>query len=335
MFVDRQKELAFFNDVLERRRPSPAQLLLLYGRRRVGKSHLLLHWAQQSGLPFTYWLAEKEPASLQRRKFFAKLQGVPMRAAPLFDAWSELWEMAAAFIGDKRHIVILDGLPYAAETDPAFLSALQHAWDLYFQHQNVIIALCGSQIRTMESIFFQQSPLFGRMTGQWYLQPLAFTLLPEFLPNWSMEELVATYAIVGGIPAYLKWLDPEISLVENIRQIILHEGSLFLAEPTFLLQDEVRDPQSYLAILKAIGLGHHTPRDISNATLIASNHLSAYLRRKLATLLCFLFPFWFHACCHANGYPSQGYLGGFKGVGSGVNRCSEMMMSSVLKVITK
>ena len=279
MFVDRQKELAFLNHVLTRRRPGPAQLILLYGRRRVGKSHLLLHWAEQSGLPFTYWLAEKEPAALQRRKFFAKLQSVPMRGAPLFDAWSELWEMVATIVGDKRQILILDELPYAAESDPAFLSALQHAWDQYFQHTNVVIVLCGSQIRTMESLLFHQSPLFGRMTGQWHLHPLAFPLLTEFFPAWSTEELVATYAIVGGIPAYLKWLDADLNLVENIRQIILNEGSLFLAEPTFLLQDEVREPQSYLAILKAIGLGNHTLKEISNAALIASTHLSVHLKR--------------------------------------------------------
>ena len=279
MFVDRQKELAFFNDILTRQRPGPAQLILLYGRRRVGKTALLLHWVAQNDVPTTYWAAEKEPAALQRRKLYARIQNVPIRQAPIFDSWAELWEAAANILGQQRHILILDEVPYAAESDPATLSALQHAWDQHFQQSNIVIALCGSQVMVMESLQFHQSPLFGRLTGQWHLQPLQFSSLREFFPDWSTEERVAVQAIVGGVPAYLNWLDPGLSLEENIRQVLLSEGGMFLAEPTFLLYDEVREPQSYLAVLKAIGLGNHTLRDISYQTLIATSHLSSFLTR--------------------------------------------------------
>ena len=279
MFVDRQKELAFFNQILSRSRPGPAQLVLLYGRRRVGKTALLLHWVAENQIPYTYWSAEKEPASLQRRKLFARIQNIPMRQTPIFDSWAEVWDAAVNILGQQRHILILDELPYAAETDPAMLSALQHAWDHHFQQSNVVIVLCGSQVKAMESLQFHQSPLFGRLTGQWHLQPLPFSALREFFPHWSAEERVAIYAIVGGVPAYLNWLDPERSLVENIRQALLAEGSMFLAEPAFLLYDEVREPQSYLAVLKAIGLGNHTLKEISNHALIATSHLSVYLAR--------------------------------------------------------
>ncbi len=279
MFIDRQKELDFFNHVLTRRRPGPAQMILLYGRRRVGKTALLLHWVAQNDIPYTYWSAEKEPANLQRRKLYARLQNMPVRQTPIFDNWIELWDAIANQLGQQRHILILDELPYASESDPAALSALQHAWDHHFQHSNVVIVLCGSQVKAMESLQFHQSPLFGRLTGQWYLQPFSFSTLAQFFPSWSVEERVAVYAIVGGIPAYLNWLDPDLSLVENIREVILAEGGMFLAEPTFLLYDEVREPRAYLAVLKAIGLGYHTLKDISNYTLIASSHLSAHLSR--------------------------------------------------------
>ncbi len=102
MFVDRQAELAFLDSILERRRPTTAQLILLYGRRRVGKTVLLRHWAEQSGLPTTYWAAEKEPAALQRRKLFARLLGVePFRAAS-FDSWADCWQAITAFLADRR-----------------------------------------------------------------------------------------------------------------------------------------------------------------------------------------------------------------------------------------
>lgn len=277
MFVNRYEELDFLNRTLKRNR---AEMILLYGRRRVGKTRLLLHWAEQSGQPFTYWSAEKENADLQRRKLFAQLQNIPVRRTPLFDSWAELWEAIHETIGDERHVLILDELPYAIQSDPATLSALQHAWDHLFQRRsNLIIILCGSQVRVMESILYHQSPLFGRMTGQWHLQPLPFYSLAEFFPDYSTDERVALYAMVGGVPAYLDWLDGDLSLTGNIREVVLRGGSMFLAEPTFILYDEVREPQSYLTVLKAIGSGYHTLKEIQNETMLGSQKLSPYLKR--------------------------------------------------------
>ena len=77
MFVNRRQEIDFLNSLLTRKRPGPAQLALMFGRRRVGKSELLLQWAAQSGLPFTYWEAVKETATQQRTRLFGKLLNVP------------------------------------------------------------------------------------------------------------------------------------------------------------------------------------------------------------------------------------------------------------------
>jgi len=279
MFVDREQELAFLSRISTRRRPGPAQLVLLYGRRRVGKTELLLHWSQQSGIPTTYWTAEKEPAALQRRKLFAALTAMPLQYTPIFASWAELWDAAAQTIGDERRVLVLDELPYAIESDPATLSALQRAWDRAFQHMRAIIVLCGSQIRVMELLQASQSPLFGRLTGQWYLQPLPFSALKAFFPAWSIDERIAVYALVGGVPAYMSWLDPDLTFAENVRQVVLDPGSQFSAEPALLIYDEVREPQPHLAILKAIGMGAHTLDEISNATLIGKTHLSSYLVR--------------------------------------------------------
>jgi AAA+ ATPase superfamily predicted ATPase len=279
MFVNRQAELTFLNSILERKRPTAAQFVLLYGRRRVGKTVLLRHWAEQSGVPHTYWAAEKEPAALQRRKLFARLLGAEPARAATFASWADCWQATAAFLADRRHILILDEFTYAVESDPAMLSSLQHAWDQQFKNSQVILVLCGSHVHTMETLQSRQSPLFGRLTGQWWLQPLAFAALQEFLPAWTVEERVAAYAVVGGVPAYLEWLDPTLSLSDNVRQVILAPGSMWVAEPTFLLYDEVREPATHLAILKAIGAGSHTLSEISNAALVSKAHLSAYLAR--------------------------------------------------------
>ncbi len=270
MFVDRQQELDFLNSLLTRKHPGPAQLILMFGRRRVGKSELLLKWATQSGLNYIYWEAVKENATQQRRRLLAKIMNVPLASTPIYHSWPDLWDAAAPLLLAKRHILILDELPYAADADSAMLSALQYAWDQHFQKSESILALCGSRVHVMETLFARQSPLFGRMTAQWHLNPLPFSSLAEFFPKWDADERVAAYAILGGIPAYLNWLEPGLALVDNIRQVMLDAGSMFLAEPAFLLYDEVRDPNNYLAILKAIGGGAHTLTEISERAFIPS-----------------------------------------------------------------
>jgi AAA+ ATPase superfamily predicted ATPase len=277
MFVDRENELTFLNDLLTRSYPGPAQLVLLYGRRRVGKSELLLHWAEQSGVKYSYWEAIKESATMQRSHLFARLLGVPPGSAPIFNSWVDLWESAVKVLGTERQMIILDELPYAADADPAFLSALQYAWDQYFQRSQAVIVLCGSHVRTMQTLLSMQSPLFGRMTAQWHLQPLPFSALAEFFPKWDADERVAAYAVAGGIPAYLNWLDPELDLENNIRKVILNPGGMFLAEPNFLLYDEIRELSHYLAVLKAIGAGAHTLDEIRAQCFLPTTSANAYL----------------------------------------------------------
>lgn len=280
MFVDRQAELSFLNQILSRKRPGPGQLILLYGRRRVGKTALLRQWAAQSGLPTTYWVANKESAALQRRSLFAALMAMPEDQATPFDSWPALWQwLAPRLAAEDRRLLILDEIPYASENDPALLSALQHAWDAHLADSHIVLVLCGSHVKTMESIMHQQSPLFGRLTGQWHLQPLPYHALSAFFPGWSLEERVALYAIVGGVPAYLEWLDPDLSLVDNIRNVILSPGSMFMAEPRMLLYDEVREPDTYLSVLAAIANGHHSQGQIASACLMGSESLSYYLAR--------------------------------------------------------
>ena len=281
MFIDRHAEITFLNSLLTKTRPTRGQLLLLYGRRRVGKTALLNHWANQSETPFTYWMASKEPPNLQRRSLVATIMGVEEDAAPVFDSWTRTWKWVASQFENRaeRYILIIDELPYASDADPAVLSGLQQVWDQQLRDSNLVIALCGSQVNTMEAIMHNQSPLFGRLTAQWFLKPLPFYALGEFFPEWDVDEKVALYAVLGGIPAYLEWLDPNLSFSENLQQTILSPSSLFMAEPNLLLYEELQDIGTYHAILRAISRGMHTVKEISDACLIGSPKTGFYLAR--------------------------------------------------------
>lgn len=274
-FVDRKKELGFLQKL---ETYTDGQMILVYGRRRVGKTVLLRHWAEKSSVKHIYWAAEKEPPQLQRRKLFAHCFG--NRAAQTqFETWADCFRAIAQLLGQEPTILIIDELPYAAEADSGFLSALQHAWDHLFKSMPLILVLCGSHVNVMEQLMNRQNPLYGRFRRQLHLQPLPYCAIEAFGPNWSSDERVAIYATVGGIPAYLEWLDPTLSYSQNLQEVLLDTGSLFIAEPEFLLYDEVREPRNYLAILKAIGRGAHTLKEIQNETMLPKSHLSSYLSK--------------------------------------------------------
>lgn len=277
MFVNREEELRFLNGLLNRDKPGKAQFVLVYGRRRVGKSELIRKWAEQSGLPFTYWAAEKTTSSLQRRQLYARIMGVDETDTPVFNSWSAFWTAVAPTLVNNDHILLIDEITYIADADQGALSALQHAWDQHFKDSNLAIVISGSQVQTMASLMYGQSPLFGRLTGNWYLRPLPFSCLSEFFPNWSPTELVNLYATVGGVPAYLEWLDPNRSYINNLDEVLLSPGSMFLAEPRFLLYDEVREPRTYLSLIKAIGAGHHAFGKISEKSFVNTSNLPFYL----------------------------------------------------------
>jgi len=281
VFVDREAELNFLDSILTRTRPTPAQLILIYGRRRVGKSTLLQHWVEQTGLPYTYWTAEKDPPALQRHKLFEKVRGKARKRPPisLFRHWAECWEAIADELDpSQRHILVLDEFNYAAAGEKGMLSSLQLAWDETFKKSQLVIILAGSHVHAMESIMAYQSPLFGRLTGSWWLRPLPFAVMQDFFPRWSAEERVAAYGCMGGVPAYWEWLDPRKRFTANLEQLLL-PGSPFISEPMLLLYDELQEPGIHLAALQAIGAGRHTVRDIADHAMVDSKKITAYLGR--------------------------------------------------------
>ena len=281
MFVDRQQESAYFNGKLTQARSGPAQLLLLYGRRRLGKTTLLQHWARYSGLSYTYWQADQGPAALQRRNLYTAVSGETAAEAPLLDSWSQFWSWLADFLAKQYggRILILDELPLALAADAEMLSSLLPVWNQHLQYSNTVLVLSGSNVQVMEAIGQPDSPLYGRVTGEWQLRPLSFHTLRHFFPTWDVAERIALYSITGGIPAYLNWLNPNRSLDENLAEVMLAPGSMFLAEPQLLLYEQLRELGSYLAILRAIAAGQHTLSDISRESMISRTSLMFYLSR--------------------------------------------------------
>lgn len=287
MFVDRETELEALNALLAR---PGAQFAVIYGRRRVGKTTLLLEWARRSGVPFVYWVAARESSTLLLRSFSQAIydhahpdtgDGLAPPADPLFTypTWEMALREAAALGREVRTILVMDEFPYAAQSHSALPSLLQNAWDHYFKASQATLVLAGSQVGLMTDLLGYHAPLYGRMTAQLGLKPLPYRALASFFPRYTAAERVAVYAILGGIPAYLEMFDDHVSLSQNVREQIFSVLSIFQDEALFLLQDEVREVTNYLAVIRAIGEGAHTLDAIAKTSGLAKNHVSTYLVR--------------------------------------------------------
>jgi AAA+ ATPase superfamily predicted ATPase len=284
-FINREQELAELNALLTQQ---GAHFLLVYGRRRVGKTTLLTTWARQTGLPTLYWVAKRDPkealmASLAQALWLWEHPGTseaPVDLQPR--SWETLFTMMAQTINDRRVIVILDELPYAVQQDQGLASHIQAAWDHLFKDSNILLFLSGSHVGMMTDLITYQSPLYGRLTAQFPLAPFSFQNVHHFLPNYDVHKRLAVYAILGGVPAYLeRWNDQE-TILSNIERLFLHRTGWFRTEPMVIINDLTqRETSNFETILKAIAVGNHTRDDIAGATAIPSPSLSHYLPRLI------------------------------------------------------
>ena len=265
MLVDRERELKELNGLLHGR---STRLAAVSGRRRLGKTTLLVHWAKTSGHPYLYWVGSHFPSGVLLVQFSKQVwrHGNPGKRIPRqfsYESWTEAFEMLAeACQGKQRHIVILDEFPYAVQSESGLPSALQNAWDHYLKFSNVCMVLCGSHVGMMERLLGADAPLYGRMAGPLRVRPLPFSATKAFFPNYSVEQRVAVYAVLGGVPAYLEQFSDDLSLLDNLRENLFQDVGLFRNDPDYLIGEQVRDLTNYQAVLAAIAGGARKPADI-------------------------------------------------------------------------
>ena len=283
-FLDRISEVAMLNEFVEQ---GGAHLVMMYGRRRVGKTTLLLRWAEQTDLSVLYWVAKrdtKEALMLSlAQAIYAWEHDLDFTTVPLRPQnWEEVFQMLAQAIAKKRTIVILDELPYILEQDSSFGTHLQAAWDHLLQTAQPLVLLSGSHIGMLTNLTTYHAPLYGRLTAQFPLYPLCFKDARPFLKRYDLEMQLAVYAILGGVPAYLERWNDERTIGQNIERLFLQRTGWFRNEPQVLISDLTqRESISYEAIIKAIVGGNHTRGDIATHAAIPSTNLSHYLPRLI------------------------------------------------------
>ena len=277
-FINRVREVAYLDRILA---SAKAELVLLYGRRRVGKTALLRHVAGRSEFPVLYHVAAQTTRTDELNRFSLRLaesfRDEVVRTQP-FSNWESVWLYLAQKAEAKPFGLMLDEFSYAVEGDPALPSLLQHTWDQRLQHTGIKLVLCGSSISMMERLgLSESSPLYGRRTGQWRLEPFGPDEFGLLWPGRNLADTLAAYCVAGGTPQYIGLFDRNRSLLDNIRDQALSKGSALYDEVSFLLREELRDPRVYQAIMAVVAGGARKFSELSSKTGLDKAHLTRYL----------------------------------------------------------
>lgn len=284
MFVAREKELALLQTRYDSGR---FELVVIYGRRRVGKTRLIREFV--SNKSDVYFFTARQTSAKENLASLSAAVLAPYTKeaaldigldAPCFSTFEAAFARVFANARDRRTVLVVDEYPYLAKSYPGVSSLLQTLVDAQRESSQLMIILCGSSMSFMEhQVLGEKSPLYGRRTAQLKVEPFDFFDAQRLLGVKDMQRAVELYALVGGIPLYLEELDASLSPEENIAERLLGLGCYLYAEPQNYLLQEVQSPAVYQAIVEAIAHGRTRPAEIADATGISSSNVSEYLAK--------------------------------------------------------
>ena len=282
-FIGRKEELAFLQEKYEAR---GGQLVILYGRRRIGKTETIRRFCEGKE-PVFFTCTQTEDRN-QLSAFSRELLSADLPQRRYITEFSG-WEQAFSALRDiphpagKKSIAVIDEFPYMAKENPEIPSIIQKLWDTELKDEDILLILCGSSMSYMEKeVLSEKNPLYGRATGILKMLPMPYSESAEFVRGWSRYDKIVAHAILGGIPYYLSQFDGRKSLKDNICSNILRRGSILYSEPEFLLRQELREPTTYNTIIQAVAGGRTAFNEIQQATQIEKGKLSVYLKNLIA-----------------------------------------------------
>lgn len=272
-FVDREAELSRLRDCYE---SDEAEMVVIFGRRRLGKTQLVQHSLAERDDAVVYQATETTP-QIQLDEFVDDAS----ESFPGITQIKQDWEALLGYLGDRDGIVVLDEFPYLIDADESLPSVIQRLWDQRFQNTAGTLILVGSSISMMEeATLLGNSPLYGRFTEKLDLRPLDFTAAQAFLPErYTPKDRIFTWGIFGGVPYYLDGVELDHELGEVITEEILSQRGYLHNEPEYVLRTELTDPNRYFAILTAIAAGKTSSNEIAQAVGIDGKQISTYTQK--------------------------------------------------------
>ncbi|MBK8259351.1 MAG: ATP-binding protein [Polyangiaceae bacterium] len=280
-FIGREREIRALNEAYAAARSA---FIPIYGRRRVGKSELILHWLREKR--GVYFLGKKGSAAIQIREFLAEaavVQNEPLLAMLQTNDWKVAIEAVMDRSKGQKLVLVFDEFQWTAEASPELPSVLQALWDRRFRDRNeVVLILCGSYVGFMErEVLGKKSPLFGRRTAQILLAPFEHREAALFHPSLSVVDKAKIFFLCGGVPLYLRRFSRAASVEMNISTNLLDDLGPLYYEPEFLLREELREVESYYAVLLAMAMGARTAAEIAKQSGIGDRSLQYYFKQLM------------------------------------------------------
>lgn len=276
-FIDRELEMETLQREYVRKGSS---LVILYGRRRVGKTTLISEFIKDKRALF--FLASEESEAQNRADFkdkAADFLGSSLLKEAEVKSWDVIFKAITDTSFDSKPIIVIDEFQYIGKSNPAFPSVFQRIWEETLKRKPIMVILCGSLVSMMESqTLAYSSPLYGRRTAQIRLKQIPFRHYHEFFPDKSRRELIELYSITGGVPKYIELFSESGDVYSSIQARVLNRSGYLYDEPHFLLRQEVTEIGSYFSVIKAVAAGNSKLSAISALLEIKATSLTKYLR---------------------------------------------------------
>jgi AAA+ ATPase superfamily predicted ATPase len=261
-----ENTMAFFNrsdelQALDRRWASKrAELVIIFGRRRVGKSRLITHWGEQRRHLYYEATGGSERDHLEDiSREIARVSGRRVYEEQPLTTWRAVFVAFEELLTDGPILIALDEFQFLARRNAEIGSLVNDLIERHKNNANLRLILAGSDVSFFEQEVVGYAAIsYGRRTGSLRLEPFAWSSIGPFIPGWSIDDRIRAWAVYGGMPYYLDELDPAEDLGENIARTILLPDGLLRHEPEFLLAQEsrIRDRDTYMSALRAIAAGH-------------------------------------------------------------------------------
>lgn len=280
MFIGRERELELLNRLYG---SDNFEFIVLYGRRRVGKTALINHFIEQKQAIYFTGVESNERQNLENfsKSIIEYASGI--EAETSFASFQAALEYLFKLSEKERFVLAIDEYPYVARSSAGFASTLQMLIDKYKATSRMMLLLCGSSMSYMEdNVLSYKAPLYGRKTAQIRLYPFDFEEACSCLAKFSAEDKALAYGIVGGTPQYLLQMNDKLSIEENVKNIYLAPFSPLYEEPLNLLKQEVREPAVYIAIITAIAAGASRMSEISSKVGENTNVCATYLKNLIS-----------------------------------------------------
>lgn len=277
-FRNRKEELSMLERRWAERR---GQVFVLWGRRRVGKSLLLLEFAR--GKRHLYFEATSGTRADQLADFSERLAEATRRTGLSALTWRAALDAVADWAADGPVLLVLDEYQFLARESPDIGSILNVWWRERGERLPIFVVLSGSEVGFFErEVVGYSATTYGRRAGQLRLRPFSPRDVALFVPRWSAEERIGAYAVFGHMPYYLAQIRPDRTLAQNILDLVLTPDGLLHEEARLLLDQELPNASGFFSILRAIAAGQTRVAQIAERTGIAGG--SSRVSQMLDTL---------------------------------------------------